>query len=147
MRHAARRGFSIPLAASIVIGGFFAGSVALAAPLGALPQPTPCSATITPGGTVIVGTDQTVNVTGLTPNGPYTITQTHNGSVFGPSSGTASPTGGINFTLTYALGTWTDAWQDTATSGTCSVSWIVIEAPAPTTLAPTTTTVAPGTSG
>ena len=140
MRHAARRAMSARLAASIMIGALLAGSVALAAPVGAAAV-TPCNASIVPGGTVTLGTDQTITVSGLTPNGGYTITQTHNGSVFGPNPGTADATGGINFTLTYALGTWMDAWQDTTTGATCSVSWTVIDGPAPTTTVPTTTTL------
>ncbi len=141
MRSAARRAISGPIAASIVFGALLGGSVALATPLGA--SVTPCVATIDPGPTVTLGTDQLITVTGLTPNGGYTITQTHNSTVVGPSPGTADATGGVSFTLTYALGTWTDAYHDTGTGASCSVSWTVIAESTTTTTVPTTTTVAP----
>jgi len=143
MRSAARRAISGPIAASIVLGALLGGSVALAAPVGAAAV-IPCVVTIDPGPTVTLGTDQLLTVTGLTPNGGYTITQTHNGTAVGPSPGTADATGGVSFTLTYALGTWTDAYNDTGTGASCSVSWTVIaESTTTTTTAPTTTTTAP----
>jgi hypothetical protein len=143
MRAIARRSMRGAIASSVMLGALLGGAVALAEPLGAVAVPTPCVAMIDPGPTVVLGTDQTITVTGLTPNGEYTITQTHNGNASGPSTSTADATGGLGFTLAYALGTWTDAWQDSTTGGTCSVSWTVIEEPTTTTLAPTTTTVAP----
>ena len=138
MRHAARRAISGPIAASLVLGGLLVGSVAVAAPVGAAAV-TPCVATISPGPTVVLGTEQTLTVTGLTPNGAYGVTSTHNSSTVGPSPGTADATGGVSFTQTYALGTWTYAYHDDTSDANCSVPWTVI-AETPTT---TTTTVAP----
>jgi hypothetical protein len=146
MRDIARRSIRGAIASSVTLGVLLGGSIALPGPSGAVAVPTPCTATIDPGPTVVLGTDQLITVTGLTPNGDYTITQTHNGDATGPSPSTADANGGVSFTLSYALGTWTDAWQDTTTGGTCSVSWTVIEetpTTTTTTLAPTTTTAAP----
>jgi hypothetical protein len=133
-----RRVVSAPLATAILLGVSL-GAAAFGASASA--QVAPCSASIDPSGTVAFGTSQTLTVTGLTPNGAVTITQTHNGTDF-PGAGTADSSGGITGTLTYALGTWTDAFHDSTTGAECSVSWTVIEG-TPTT---TTTTLAP-TSG
>jgi hypothetical protein len=131
-----RRVVSAPLAVTVLLGALL-GVVALGG--SATAQVAPCSASIDPDGTVVFGTPQALTVSGLTPNGAFTITQTHNGTD-SPGGGTADSSGGVSGTLTYAVGTWTDAFHDTTTGAECSVSWTVVAAP------PTTTTTAPPTS-
>jgi hypothetical protein len=148
MRSAARRARTGSIAAFAVFGLLLGGSIAFAAPLSAGIGPTHCVATITPGPTVTSGTDQTLTVTGLTPNGGYEVTSTHNGTVAGPSPGTADATGGVSFTQTYALGTWTYTYSDNRTEASCSVSWTVIaETTTTPTTTPTPTTTAPAVVG
>src|SRR4051812_1838960 len=84
MRSIARRAVTGPLTALVMLGAFLGCSVALAAPSGALLVVTPCNASIDPGPTVVLGTEQTLLVTGLTANGGVTLTSTHNASVVGP---------------------------------------------------------------
>ncbi|HEY3670431.1 MAG TPA: hypothetical protein VGN51_05825 [Acidimicrobiia bacterium] len=146
MRSFARR-LTGPLAAFVVLGAFLGGSVALAAPSGALVVVTPCTASIDPGPTVVLGTDQTLLVTGLTANGGVTLTSTHNSSVVGPGpAGNADGSGEVTFTQAYALGTWTYAYHDDTSGAECSVSWTVVaETPTTTTTPPATVSPAAAT--
>ena len=127
-------------ATSVLLIGLLGGSVALASPSTAVAVGTPCTALIEPGPTVTFGTQQTLTVTGLTPNLGYDVTQTHNGTP-ASASGVADATGGVQFTQAYALGTWTYEYQDQTTTLTCSVSWTVVEETPTTTTPPSTTVV------
>jgi hypothetical protein len=135
MRDITRRAMRVPLVASIMLAGLVGGSVALASPTNA--AVASCSASIDPGPTVVLGTEQTLTVTGLTPNNDYDVTSTHNGTP-AQSSGTTDATGTVQFTQAYALGTWTYEYQDLTTTLTCSVSWTVVEETPTTTTMPTT---------
>ena len=82
-----------------------------------------CTATVDKP-SVTFGTPQKITVTGLTPGESVSNTQTHNGQTF--HGGGTVPSNPWVFSLTYALGTWSDTFHGNTSGLTCNtVSWTV----------------------
>lgn len=130
------------LATGAGVAALLGGSWLVTSPALAVPAAPTCTATATPN-PAYVGDTVTITLSGLTPNEPFTNTQTHNGTTYPTSPAGSFPASGpFTFGLSYVAGTWSDEFHGNTSGATCTVSWTVLDAPTttvpPTTAAPTT---------